>query len=156
MATKTAEKNLWNRMREALRVFRADVHYTRVENSVSDSFPDVEVSLMWQKVNYCATFELKTTHRPVHFETNVDASHIRPGQIRWLKKRWAVRGSSWILIQVGSGKDLARYLIPGYLAGEAQEGKPESWYVANSVCAPDDPLDRIVRIGCTWRWLDES
>lgn len=156
MASKTAEKNLWNRMREALRVFRADIHYTRVENAVSDGFPDVEVSLMWQKVSYCATFELKTTHRPGNFETNVDASHIRPGQIRWLKKRWAVGGSSWILIQIGSGRDLARYLLPGHLVSEAQEGQPESWYVVNSVCKPNDSLDCIVQIGCTWRWLDES
>lgn len=152
---KTAEKNLWNRMREAMRVFRADIHYTRIENSVSDSYPDVEVSLLYQKVNYGATFELKTASRPVHFETSVPV-HIRPGQVRWLKKRWNVRGSAWLLVQVGSGKDLARYLISGNLAGDAAEGRPESWYVANSVCEPNDPLDRIVRIGCTWRWLDDE
>lgn len=152
---KTAEKNLWNRMREAMRVFRADVHYTRIENSVSDSYPDVEVSLLYQKVNYGATFELKTASRPAHFETSVPTK-VRPGQVRWLKKRWNVRGSAWLLVQVGSGKDLARYLIPGDLAGEAAEGRPESWYVANSVCEPNDPLDRIVRIGCTWRWLDDE
>lgn len=154
--TKTAEKNLWNRIREALRVFRADVHYTRIENSVSDSYPDVEVSLLWEGVNYSATFELKTAHRPANADTNVDASHVRTGQVRWLKKRWIVRGSSWLLIQIGSGKDLARYLIPGHMAGMAQQGQPESWYKLYSVCQPDDPLDRIVRIGCTWRWLNEQ
>ncbi|QDP53516.1 MAG: hypothetical protein GOVbin4933_62 [Prokaryotic dsDNA virus sp.] len=152
---KTAEKNLWNRMREAMKVFRADIHYTRIENSVSDSYPDVEVSLLYQKVNYGATFELKTTSRPAHFETSVPV-HVRPGQVRWLKKRWNVRGSAWLLVQVGSGKDLARYLIPGYLAGGVADGLPEAWFMQNSVCLPQDPLDRIVRIGCTWRWLDES
>lgn len=150
---KTAEKNLWNNMRESLRVFRENVHYTRIENSVSDSFPDVEISLLHDGVNYCGTFELKTAGRPVHFETNIDGSHIRPGQVRWLKKRWNVRGSSWLLIQIGSGKDLARYLIPGNLAGDATEGRPELWYAENSVCQPKDTLDRIALIGCTWRWF---
>jgi len=155
MASKTAEKNLWNRMREALRVFRADVHYTRIENSVSDSYPDVEISLLQDKVNYGATFELKTAGRPVHFETPVSVQ-VRPGQIRWLKKRWNVQGSAWLLLQVGSGKDLARYLIPGYLAGEVNDGVDETTLKSYSVCEPDDPLDRIAHIGCTWRWLDED
>jgi len=155
MASKTAEKNLWNRMREAMRVFRADVHYTRIENSVSDSYPDVEVSLLYEGVNYGATFELKTASRPVHFETSVPV-HVRPGQVRWLKKRWNVRGSAWLLVQVGSGKDLARYLLPGDLAGPAEEGQSESWFAKHSVCKHDDPLDEIVKLGCTWRWLDEN
>jgi len=151
---KTAEKNLWNSMRTALKVFGADLHYTRIENSVTDGFPDVETSLLLSGVNYCATFELKTAGRPVHFETPV-AVKIRPGQIRWLGKRWKVRGSAWILLQVGSGHELARFLIPGNLAAEVSEGRTETWLEANSVCKPKDPLDRIVNTGSVWRWHED-
>jgi len=152
---KTAEKNLWNSTRTAIKTFGRDLHYTRIENSVSDSFPDVEFSLLENGINYNSTVELKTSARPVHFKTKVPV-HIRPGQVRWLFKRWKVRGSAWMLLQVGSGKDLARYLIPGDLVGFAEEGRPESWFVEHSACKPKDPLDRIVRIACTWRWLDDE
>ncbi len=150
---KTAEKNLWNSMRTALKVFGADLHYTRIENSVSDGFPDVELQLLEDGVSYHATTELKTAARPVHFETSVSVG-VRPGQVRWLKKRWRVRGSAWILLQVGSGRDLARYLIPGDLAEDVSNGVPESTLLRYSVCEPNDPLDRIVRIACTHRWKE--
>jgi len=51
---------------------------------------------------------------------------------------------------------LARYLLPGDLAGPAEEGQSESWFAKHSVCKHDDPLDEIVKLGCTWRWLDEN
>lgn len=147
---KTAEANLWAAMRMALKVFRANLHYTRIENSVSDGFPDVEMQLLVDSASYHATIELKTAHRPIHPDTPV-AVKIRPGQIPWLRKRWNVGGSAWLLLQVGSGRELARYLIPGNLAGEVSEGRTEKWLVDNSVCQPKDPLDRIAKLACTWR-----
>ena len=147
---KTAEANLWASMRTALKIFRADLHYTRIENSVSDGFPDVEMQLLVDGISYHATTELKTAHRPIHSDTPV-AVKIRPGQIPWLRKRWNVRGSAWLLLQVGSGRELARYLIPGNLAGEVSEGRTEKWLADNSVCQPKDPLDRIAKTACTWR-----
>ena len=152
--SKTAEKNLWAATRKAVKVLGRRLHYTRIENSVSDSFPDVEFSLLENGINYPAYVELKTAARPAHFETNV-AVHIRPGQVRWLRKRWCVRGAAWMLVQVGSGKDLARYLIPGNLVGEAEQGAPELWYIENSACDARDPLDRIVRLACTSRHFEE-
>lgn len=148
--TKTAEKNLWNSMREALRVFRENVHYTRIENSVSDSFPDVEVQLYLEPVSYHCTIELKTASRPANSSTNVPV-HVRSGQSRWLRKRWNVKGSSWLFIQVGSRYDLARYLIPGNLAMDVEEGRTEEWLAEHSVCGPKDPLDQVVKLACTWR-----
>lgn len=148
---KTAEKNLWTSMRTALMVFGASLHYTRIENSVSDGFPDVELQLLLDGVTYHATIELKTAPRPANFESPVPVS-IRPGQIRWLKKRWAVKGSAWLLLQVGSGYELARYLIQSDLAGEVSEGRSEKWLADNSYCKPKDPLDRIVKLACTERW----
>jgi hypothetical protein len=150
---KTAEKNLWNSMRVALKVFGADLHYTRIENSVSDGFPDVELQLLEDGVSYHATTELKTAARPGKPGTPVSVG-IRPGQIQWLKKRWRVQGSAWILLQVGSGRELARYLIPGDLALDVSTGVPESTLLCYSVCKPNDPLDRITRIACTYRWKE--
>lgn len=155
MASKTAEKNLWNRMREALKVFGPRVHYTRIENSVSDGFPDVEIQLSVAGDTYHSTIELKTASRPTHFETSV-AVKIRPGQIRWLSKRWQVGGNTWILLQVGSGAQLARFLIPGKFAARVSEGCTEKWLEEHSMCHPKAPLDDIVKISCIERWLDES
>lgn len=150
---KTAEKNLWNSMRTAMKVFGPKIHYTRIENSVSDSFPDVEIQLSVAGSSFNSVIELKTAGRPVHFETPV-AVKIRPGQVRWLGKRWKVGGNAWVLIQVGSGHELARFLVPGHLAAEVSEGRTEKWLEDHSMCHPKTPLEDIVKMSCIERWLD--
>lgn len=137
-------------MRTAFKAYGSSVHLTRIENSVSDGFPDVEYTLLLNGLPYWAAVELKTAARPKLHTSPVQVK-FRPAQIPWLRKRWAVRGSAWALVQVGSGKDLARYLIPGDQAGIVAEGVVEDRLRELSACREKDPLDRIIRIAAVWR-----
>lgn len=107
---KISEAALWVWLSQAR---RAGHHLERVENTIGSSMPDVEASTgkggLW--------IELKTADAPKRDSTPV-ALKFRPGQARWLKRRWDVDSGAWLLCQV----DRTRYLIPGSLAGVVEDG----------------------------------
>ncbi len=117
----TRESGLWRWLKGARLRLREDLHIQRVENSVGSGTPDVE-----GKLNGGDQFwiELKSTARPkrdgpVRFK-------VRDSQVEWMRRRAAVGGRPWLLLQVGSGRAAERYLIPGEYAAQVQEGRTET------------------------------
>lgn len=82
--------------------------------------------------------------------------NLRLAQERWLKKRWEVGGSAFIFIQIGSGINLKRYLIPGKLASIVREGNTEKWFSDNSICNNDSSLTMMIQKGCWFRFWEEN
>lgn len=127
------ENSLWKWLKPVRIHFREKLVLGRLENSVGAGWPDVEGFLedygqIW--------IELKSAARPADPLTNVDLKHTRDAQVRWLSKRWAMQQRVFILIQVGSGYAALRYLIPGNLAQDLQDGQTEAWLKANSWSGP--------------------
>lgn len=118
------ENRLWNWLSKTRVHYGPALHLGRVENAVGAGHPDVEGYLhgggqLW--------IELKSAARPVKPETPVDLKHARDSQVEWHRRRQKAGQRTWFLIQVGSGADAARYLIPGTLAEELQKGQTEAW-----------------------------
>ena len=107
-------------MKSARLELRESLHLQRVENSVASGPPDVEGQLLHRGQFW---IELKSTARPkrggpVRFK-------VRDSQVEWMRRRCRVGGRVWLLLQVGSGRSAARYLVPGRYAGQVQEGMTE-------------------------------
>ncbi len=119
---------------------REDLHLQRVENSVGSGAPDVEGKLrrggqFW--------IELKSTARPkrdgpVRFK-------VRDSQVEWMRRRAAVGGRAWLLLQVGSGRSAARYLVPGEHAKMVQDGATEVTLTQMSETRQDDDPADVIR-----------
>ena len=73
----------------------AGLHMNRVENTLQEGYPDVQLCY---RGGY-ADVELKGTLTPKTLETPVDVS-FRPNQIPWLMQRQAAGGNAWCLLQV--------------------------------------------------------
>jgi len=117
------EQNLWKWLKRESQPLVAigDLHMCRVENSVGLGYPDVEGCY-----NGCGfNVELKAVARPKRKTTKIKV-RFEEEQIPWLRKRWNVGGSCWVLLRVGSGRSARHYLIPGIDAGLLQEGLTES------------------------------
>ncbi len=121
MVSSTRETSLWRWLKGAGRELRDALHMQRVENSVGSGASDVEGML-----RLCGQFwiELKSTARPkrggpVRFK-------VRDSQVEWMQRRAAVGGSTWLLLQVGSGRAASRYLVPGKYAKMVQDGVTET------------------------------
>jgi hypothetical protein len=87
-------------------VFRSRLHMTRIENSVGVGASDVE-GVLDGKAFY---IELKTGARPALPGTRIKVK-VEDSQPRWHKKRCDAGAVTYFLIQIGSGRDAARYLI---------------------------------------------
>ncbi len=116
----TREAGLWRWLKGARLELRGDLHIQRVENSVGSGAPDVEGQLRFAGQFW---IELKSTVRPkrdgpVRFK-------IRDSQVEWMRRRTAVGGKVWLLLQVGSGRSAQRYLVPGKYANIIQAGVTE-------------------------------
>lgn len=102
---KVLESSLWSWLKKGGDSIDL-IHLERIENIAGVGTPDVQGWLGCQF--WC---ELKAlAKKPV-----IDCE-VSPDQVRWARKRHMVGGYSWFLIQVGSGKDAERFLIPGYRA----------------------------------------
>lgn len=116
------ESNLASWLRQQVKPLLAAkrLHLCRVENLVLPGYPDIEGCLDGKAFH----IELKGTLRPKNPGTPIRVKW-QPGQKPWLKKRWSVGGSCFVLIRVGKGHYIRRYLIRGDQVGEV--GKvPES------------------------------
>lgn len=104
------EANLWKWLREQARPLIAakKLHICRVENWVTPGYPDVEGCLSGRGFH----LELKGTLRPARPATRV-TTKFQPGQKPWLKRRWAAGGSCFVLLRVGVGREVKRYLFRG-------------------------------------------
>ncbi len=100
------EVRLWQWMHEGLR-FVPSLHMRRVENLVSEGDPDVDGCY---KGSYFE-LELKGCDRPKR-DGKLDFD-IRLSQGLWARKRWRCGGNLWLYVRVGSGRQMARYLLPG-------------------------------------------
>ncbi len=121
MVSSTKEASLWRWLKGAGRELRGDLHMQRVENSVGSGAPDVEGKLRQGEQFW---IELKSAARPkkngpVRFK-------VRDSQVEWMRRRVAVGGSAWLLLQVGSGRAAERYLVPGKYAKTVQDGATET------------------------------
>jgi hypothetical protein len=117
---KTAETSLWDWLGKARRGLEL-LQMERVENALGRSHPDVDGCWMGGAFK----IELKTAARPARPTTPVRFK-FQPGQSRWLRRRWQCGGAAWLLLQVGSGHDAARYLVPGEMADRVEAGATEA------------------------------
>ncbi len=120
---KILEKNLWGWVKDGCKgkFPRGLLHMERIENVASSGHPDVDGCLD----GHMFMIELKTAARPKNPGTNV-AVKFTKYQVPWHKRYEPCRGRAFMLIQVGSDKAAARYLIPGSNAAAVQLGMPES------------------------------
>ncbi len=113
----TRETSLWRWLAKSRLVYRELLHLSRVENSVAEGTPDVEGCL-----TAASPFWIELKIAAVLRGDKVRMKHIRPAQVEWLRRRCAVGGLAWILVQVGSGRTALRFLIWGTHADELSEG----------------------------------
>lgn len=138
---KTLESNLWKWLKRGCRgQFQlSDLFMERVENSANAGTPDVDLC----HTGLTAKIELKTAARPAR-ECTCVAVKFRPAQIPWHKRYSRAEGSSFILIQVGSGSAAKRYLIRGEKAAAVQLGVPEFTLNRLSVTLSDATAATII------------
>jgi len=138
MDDKARETSLWKWLRDGTRDMRPRLHLERIENDVGTGTPDVAGYL-----GQCFWIELKAAARRPMVDCGVD-----PDQVRWHRNRANAGGASWFLIQVGSGRDAERFLIPGYRALEFTEKVPLERLRALAVLPPDTtPRNVLNHIG---------
>lgn len=102
------EATLWDWAKQCRRVFGNTIHIERLENLVGAGHPDVEGC--YEGVQFW--LELKVAKRPARPTTKLRfGSPLRDSQVEWGKKRIAVGGRVWYLIQVGSASERQVYLI---------------------------------------------
>lgn len=134
------EGNLWTWLS---RYSSDDFDGTRVENSIDEGTPDVE--LCFRGVQ--AWVELKSCRRPKRPTTPVRPK-VRDAQVDWLMRRWEAGGLAWILVQVGERYKAKRYLLSARYAYDLQLGITEgtlSRCAALCEGAPVDYLRRMIR-----------
>ncbi len=148
------ESALWGWLAKSRRHFKTALHINRVENPAGPGMPDVEGQLnpAFNGGQHCGQFwiELKAAERPKRAETPVRFK-VRPKQVEWSRKRYAVGGRVYWLLQVGSGADAARYLLPGDVAALIQRGMSEidlSFHAINSVFGRTFKPEDVVKL-CT-------
>ncbi len=133
MVSSTREAGLWRWLKEARKELRESLHLQRIENAVGSGAPDVEGQLLHRGQFW---IELKSAARPkkggpVRFK-------VRDSQVEWMRRRCLIGGRAWLLLQVGSGRAAARYLVPGKYAKKVQEGWTEVTLMQVCVLRQDD------------------
>lgn len=104
---KADESSLWEWLSKAEEPLAFDLHMNRVENSAMKGTPDVEACYLTMGFH----IELKALERPAKPSTPID-TEISEQQAWWAVRRRLAGGRSFFLIQIGSGHDAKRYLIP--------------------------------------------
>lgn len=131
------ERALWAWLAKARFVYKSRLHMNRIENPAGPGMPDVEgylareITRSGSRQQYAHVenggqfwIELKSAERPKRPETPVRFK-VRPRQIAWGLRRWAVGRCSWWLLQVGSGAERKIYLLPGDKGRDIARGMPE-------------------------------
>ncbi|QIW86577.1 hypothetical protein AMA2_18 [Achromobacter phage AMA2] len=109
---KIAETNLWRWVREAKAHFGRELHIQRIESSTGLGIPDVEACLKIWPSSFSFWIELKAVARPARSSTPIK-HNITAEQIAWHRNRYHAGGTSYVLLQIGSGRESKKYLIPG-------------------------------------------
>ncbi len=99
------ENVLWRWFKHGVKDLR-DLDIERVENGVARGTPDVDGC--WGSVAF--KIELK---RVALTKSGVLKVKFQPMQIPWLKRRWRAGGNVWVMLAVGEGHAVARYLVRG-------------------------------------------
>lgn len=145
-----SETRLWEWLKGAEASFLdRELHMERIENLVGVGNADVSGCLSERYFD----IELKTADRPARKSTvilNPRNEYVRPAQKVWHMRRWLAGGNNFVLLQVGSGTDAWRYLLPGLYIRDI-EGKTEGELFAMSVCGSLDSPTEIVERATTYR-----
>lgn len=83
-----------------------EFHMERVENGVASGTPDVDGC--WAS----NAFKLELKRSPDRTDGMVQIK-FRPLQMPWLRKFWSCGGNGWVLLAVGEGHNVKRFLIKG-------------------------------------------
>lgn len=123
------ENQLWAWLAKARLHFKMKLHMHRIENPVSPGMPDVEghlcgVGQFW--------IELKSAARPTRKKTAIRFK-MRPKQIEWARRRWAIGGACYWLLQVGDGGNRCVYMLQGSYGGALAAGMTEDAIRAKDV-----------------------
>lgn len=78
----------------------------RVENTAATGTPDVDGCLQGN------TYKIELKREPARQNGNVKV-RFRPMQIPWMQRRWKAGGNVWVLLAVGEGHKVKRFLIRG-------------------------------------------
>lgn len=140
----SSESNLWNWLKCANLVLREDLHMCRVENSAISGMPDVEGCFRGNQF----WIELKCIDRPMKESTSLRPK-FRPTQIPWMKRRLGAHGKVFVLLQVGLGRRLSRYLIPSYKVALLVTGHREVVIKALSLSPSSATASEIIMIAAT-------
>lgn len=98
-----------SRMRRVVVRALKPLHPVAIESHITPGTPDVNFSDGWIELKYLKTW-------PKYARTKVRISHFTTAQKRWLKKRWEINESSWLLIKcrqewlLFNGFDAAKYV----------------------------------------------
>lgn len=146
------DDGMWPDWLQPVFVREKGIHYTRIENSCSSGFPDLEVF-----VNGRAFYiELKVCDAPKRAGNKIQTNGkdwIRPEQVAWLRKRWAVGGNAFILLRVKrqwENVDL-HYLIAGEYASWLRQ-RPSVENIRLKGIPILDPTDLLTVLHNTARW----
>jgi len=99
------ENVLWKWLKCGVRNL-TDLHMERVENGVASGTPDVDGC--WDT----KTFKMELKRSPDRTDGMVQIK-FRPLQMPWLRKYWRCGGNGWVLLAVGEGHNVKRFLIKG-------------------------------------------
>lgn len=136
----TTESTTWTWLKAGGKKFRTRLHMDRVENAVLSGMPDVEGCLDGQQF----WIELKCEARPAKATTTIKPK-FRPAQIPWHKRRLGTGMTQvFILLQVGSGTDAARYLVHSSNAETVANGLTEVELKAISIVRYDATSKEIL------------
>lgn len=138
------EVRLWEALSKARYILRDRLHMNRVENTATPGAPDVEGFLEGMGA---FQFELKSEERPAKGGPVRFDMHRREKQIEYLRKRWAVGGACFWLLQVGSGSRRQVYMLEGPLGPRLKAGLTEEELMELDVLknARFDPVEAIKR-----------
>lgn len=104
------ESQLWKSLSQARLILRERLHMHRVENLATPGSPDVEGFL--EGMGHFE-FELKSAARPVRDGPVRFDMEDREKQIEYMRRRWAIGGACFWLLQVGSGASRQVYMLEG-------------------------------------------
>jgi len=99
------ENVLWKWLKRGAQKL-TDLHMERVENGVASGTPDVDGC--WDT----AAFKMELKRSPDRTDGMVQIK-FRPLQMPWLRKYWRCGGNGWVLLAVGEGHNVKRFLIKG-------------------------------------------
>lgn len=99
------EKVLWAWLRRGVKGLPGN-DMERVENGVSNGTPDVDGCYNG------GAYKIELKRVPARKNGSVKTT-FQPMQIPWLERRWKAGGNSWVLLAVGEGHSVKRYLIRG-------------------------------------------